>query len=123
MTDYLLIFAGGGLGSMSRFALGSWANKSLGEHFPYATLSANFVSSVILGALIAYLLVHPGHTNLKLLIGVGFCGGFSTFSTFTLENFELLNSGQSITALIYTVFSVVICLGGLWTGYFMSRVL
>ena len=123
MSDYLWIFVGGGLGSMSRFGLGSWINKFVGDGFPYATLSSNLLSSIILGALIAMLAIHPqGNNNLKLLIGVGFCGAFSTFSTFTLENFELLQAGNAPTALLYTAISVLLCLLGLWIGYSLCKI-
>lgn len=122
MTDYFWIFLGGGLGSMSRFGLGSLLNKTLGEDFPYATFGSNLLSSIILGVLVGFLFIHPQSNNsLRLLVGVGFCGGFSTFSTFTLENFELLQSGYEGTAFLYTAISVVICLAGLWLGFSLTK--
>ena len=109
------VFLGGGLGSVCRYSLG----KLLGvyEQFPLATLAANFMASLVLG----YLFGMAGNGLLserqKLFFMTGFCGGFSTFSTFSLENFNLLDTGNILTLLINIVLSVVLCLLGVWLGY------
>jgi CrcB protein len=92
---WLAVFVGGGLGSMLRFALSSWLAPITGV-FPWATLAANTLAAGI----IAWLLWQ--------LAAIGFCGGLSTFSTFSMETVQLLRSGQTSLALIYMVVSVLL---------------
>ncbi len=109
MTKLLAVFIGGGMGSILRYGISQW----LGTHasgFPIGTFCANVLSCVVLGWSWIYfseqINLDPAY---KLLILVGFCGGFSTFSTFSLETFRLLQNGQISVALLYVVFSILMC--------------
>lgn len=112
MTGYLAVFIGGGLGSMLRFGI-SQISFPYFQNFPVQTLTANVLASGILSFLAVYLSSKQAGDSLvywKLLLATGFCGGFSTFSTFSLETFNLLRNGQALTAVIYILSSVLICL-------------
>lgn len=110
--NYALVFLGGGLGSLARYATGLVAKLFLPDNFPYATFLSNAISSFILGILISYMLHKMGNEQLRLFVSVGFCGGLSTFSTFTYETFELLKSANYAlaTANIFLNFTVCILL-------------
>ncbi|MBK7946356.1 MAG: CrcB family protein [Flavobacteriales bacterium] len=112
MNTWIAIFLGGGLGSVARFGI-TRAVLALGLKgaFPWATLFANVLATGILAWLI--LRMQPqleGRDALKAFLAVGFCGGFSTFSTFSYENFLLLREGHSAMALANIAISVVLCL-------------
>lgn len=99
--NFLFVFIGGGLGSMLRFALAKWFNPMF-EQIPLGTLLANVLSCLILGFVAYYLQTRfITSSNLKLLLLVGFCGGFSTFSTFSNESINLLQSGNYLYAISY----------------------
>lgn len=112
--SYLAVFIGGGLGALMRFGIA----KALAHNntFPWATFIANFLSCVILGMLISFFLSKPENKNLYLLAVTGFCGGFSTFSTFSLESFQLLENGHTFMALLYMLSSILVCLIALYVG-------
>ena len=111
MNAVFAVFIGGGLGSVCRYALSLW----LGKHssgFPSATFAANILSCIVLALAWMYAAKHIDmNPELKLMILVGFCGGFSTFSTFSLETFQLLEEGKFFLAAIYVLLSVSLCLG------------
>ncbi len=110
-----MVFIGGGTGSLCRFALARLMPYQGG--FPWATLAANLVSCIVLGSLIGWFLKSENHSQLYVFFWTaGFCGGFSTFSTFSAETFQLLQQGDWATALINIVASLVICLMALFTG-------
>ncbi len=105
---FLYIFIGGGLGSMSRYAIWRIYNY-FNVQFPYGTLTANIISCLVLGYFIGAQLKMGFSDNLKLLLMVGFCGGFSTFSTFSSETFLMFQEGQYFNAGIYIFASLILC--------------
>ena len=117
MQGLLAVFIGGGVGSLSRYAISRFFESRVGD-FPWATFMANAISCIILGFLIGYFLDRPGIDNrLKLLLMTGFCGGFSTFSTFSGETFSLLSSGHFFMALLNILISVCVCLLCIFVGF------
>ncbi|SMG40122.1 camphor resistance protein CrcB [Marivirga sericea] len=116
IKNILLIGLGGGLGSIARYATSQYADKYLSSVLPYGTFIANILGSLLIGVLLGYLVDHPSQ-NFKLLLVTGFCGGFTTFSTFTYENFSYLQNGQIGLFLLYTLGSVVIGLLTVFAGF------
>lgn len=119
IMKYLIVFAGGGLGSVLRFLTGKFF-VSGADKFPWATLTVNTCSSFILGLLAAYSLQKP-QDNLWLFLAIGFCGGLSTFSAFTLEIFQLMKSGMMGIALLNVLVNVIVCLIFLWLGFTLVK--
>lgn len=115
VMPYLWIFIGGGLGSMCRYGIARlllpWQ-----EGFPYATLLANALSCIVLGFLLSLDQKGGVGSTYKLMLMTGFCGGFSTFSTFTGETFGLIQSGNPSAALLNVGGSLLLCLFCLFVG-------
>ena len=111
MRPYLLIFIGGGLGSIVRFALARWVYQFVPPAFPMGTLIVNFIACFILGLLVGLSFTKSFITpNINMLVAVGFCGGFSTFSTFSLETLELMQASRWLWAAANIGLSVAGCL-------------
>ncbi|MBU6340212.1 MAG: fluoride efflux transporter CrcB [Bacteroidetes bacterium] len=115
MWSFFLVFIGGGLGSISRFALGlclqPWASR-----FPLATLAANAIACFIIGVLTGLSSSGALPNPYRLLLATGFCGGLSTFSTFTAETWQLLQSEQWLFAATNLILSLCLCMGCLLLG-------
>lgn len=121
MKELFLVFAGGGLGSVIRYALGKWINALHSQQFPWGTLGVNVLACMLMGLLIGIAdhrqLISP---SARLFWIVGFCGGFSTFSAFSSEAINLMQGAFHLSLLLYILASLVFCVGatyaGLWIG-------
>lgn len=123
-ANYLWVALGGAAGSVARFWLSAAVAALIGPRFPWGTLLINIGGSFVIGwfgALTAgagALVVPPG---VRLLVMVGLCGGFTTFSSFSLQTLELLQGGEVLRAGAYIVGSVALCLLFVWFGVVLGR--
>lgn len=120
MISALLVFFGGGLGSVCRYSISQIFDSSL---FPYGTLTSNIVSCFILGIFLGFSSEEIFRNQHRLLLMTGFCGGFSTFSTYSGEIVNLFQQGQSISAFSYMALSIIAGLASIVAGLFLSRAL
>ena len=122
LTDIVLVFAGGGAGSVVRFLLGRWVNAWHNHHFPLGTLAVNVVACLVLGFVVGIAdhrqLISP---SARLFWTIGFCGGFSTFSTFSAETLTLLQGGFHLSTFIYIISSLVLCLAATFGGIYFGE--
>lgn len=121
MTQLVLIFLGGGLGSLTRFFLGKMVQERVEVDFPLGTLGVNLTASLVLGFFIGLVEARNlSNPNFRALVAIGFCGGFSTFSTFANDNVLLLLDQRPLAALLNILLNVTGCIvatfGGLWLG-------
>ena len=120
--DILLVFLGGGAGSTIRFLLGRWVNAWHNHHFPFGTLSVNIFACLVLGFVVGIAdhrqLISPAA---RLFWTVGFCGGFSTFSTFSAETLTLIQDGFHLSTVLYVVLSLVLCLAATFGGIYLGE--
>jgi CrcB protein len=123
MKSVLLVFLGGGLGSVIRYGLGKWINTWHSHHFPLSTLVVNVAACLFLGLIIG-LADHRQiiSADARLFWTIGFCGGFSTFSTFSNETLYLIQSGFTLSLLLYILSSLILCVAATFGGiYFGAR--
>ena len=99
---------------MFRYWIGSTIPRYTGTDFPWATLAINIGGSFLIGLLAARL---GPQSAARALLMTGFCGGFTTFSTFSLETLNLIHGGQWSRAILYMLLSVAACVIGAWAGY------
>jgi len=121
MKTLLLIFIGGGLGSVLRYLVGQGFQKYQFT-FPLGTFVINIIGSLLIGSLIGYLYKTSGDTqNLKALLVIGFCGGFTTFSAFSNESLALIQQHQIWNALLYILGSIVIGIFATFIGFIITK--
>lgn len=115
----LLVGIGGAAGSALRYLTGIWAGRWLEGGLPLGTFTVNLVGCLLAGFL-SGLLAGRGQRELHLLLITGFCGGYTTFSSFSLESFSLLQQG-SLSGLVYMAASLLLGLAGVFLGLQLAR--
>lgn len=109
IRSLLLVGLGGAIGSMARYSVARIVNARYTQPFPLATFIINIVGCFLIGLLFGYVQKNNSqHSDLWLILATGFCGGFTTFSAFALENVNLLKGQLNITALLYIAASVIV---------------
>ena len=121
MNNYLAVALGGAIGSMGRYWVAQMLSRNPPQGLPLATLSVNILGSLMIGVVWAYLQQRSQNELLRLFVSVGILGGFTTFSTFSLETVHLLSSGQTGHALINIGLNITICLVAVALGLGAGR--
>jgi CrcB protein len=118
LKQILLVGLGGGTGSILRFLASLLAAKTSNSFsFPVTTFVVNILGCLLIGLLVGISLKNNWlDVNMKLLLITGFCGGFTTFSTFSLENFQLYQAGNYVSLIAYTLASVLVGFAAVWIG-------
>lgn len=122
MLNILLVAVGGAAGSVCRYLTGLAMTRWFGTGFPWGTITVNIVGSFVIGLLaelIARKVSMPMET--RLLLVVGFLGGFTTFSSFSLDTMALFERGESLSAFAYVAASVLLSLGAAFGGLALGR--
>ncbi|WP_439153182.1 fluoride efflux transporter CrcB [Winogradskyella sp.] len=121
MKQLLIVFVGGGFGSALRFVIGKWLNSS-DTGIPYGTFAANIIGSLLIGIILGMAAKNDTLSQSQtLLLATGFCGGFTTFSTFAYENHVFLKSGDFMSFAIYTVASFIVGFLAVFFGMYLVK--
>jgi fluoride exporter len=123
LYNYLFVFIGAAFGGVFRYWLSDVVQKYFNPFFPYGTLVVNILGSFLLGVIIFYfderqLISQP----VKLFLTIGFCGGFTTFSTFSYETLALFTSAQFLLAVTNVFLNVIMSLAGITIAYWLFKI-
>ncbi|HQZ13728.1 MAG TPA: fluoride efflux transporter CrcB [Devosia sp.] len=123
MQAYLLVGIGGAIGAMARYGAGVLVGHLWRQPFPLATLLINVVGSLAMGLLVGWFVrvLPPSQNEIRLFVAVGILGGFTTFSSFSLDAIALFERGDFWQAAVYIGVSVVASILALWIGLVMMR--
>ena len=114
IKQFLLVGFGGAIGSVLRYA-GNVLYSS--RSFPVTTLLINIIGSFAIGMVIAFSIKNNSSANWKLFLATGLCGGFTTFSAFSLENLLLIQNGKFLLSMLYIGSSILLGITAAWLGY------
>ena len=124
-AQYIFVFIGGGLGAVCRYLATSFFAMRFGAAFPYGTLFVNVTGSFLMGLVMGLLPLLPRGAllpeNLRLLLAVGFLGGFTTFSSFSMETLALLQGAHALSALLNVLANVILGMAAAWAGLLLVR--
>lgn len=124
-VQYIFVFLGGGLGAVCRYLATSFFAMRFGAAFPYGTLFVNVTGSFLMGLVMGLLPLLPRGAllpeNLRLLLAVGFLGGFTTFSSFSMETLALLQGAHALSALLNVLANVILGMAAAWAGLLLVR--
>jgi fluoride exporter len=121
-TSCLIVMLGGALGTLARYLI-SLAALPISQSLPWGTIIINILGSFIIGLFGTMTLVHgryPASDNLRLFVMIGLCGGFTTFSSFSLQTLDLLRNGAIVRAAINIVASVLLCVLAVALGHYLA---
>lgn len=119
-----LVALGGSAGSVLRYLISVWSSRQFPSAFPWGTFIINITGCFIIGLLIGFISRFGSLENeVRLLLVVGFCGGYTTFSTFSAENLRLLETGNYITLSLYIAVSVLLGVIAVWGGNSLSKMI
>ncbi|HEV09328.1 MAG: fluoride efflux transporter CrcB [Sulfurihydrogenibium sp.] len=122
MDKYLVLAFGGAVGTISRYLVGVYSAKLLGTNFPYGTLIVNVLGSFIIGFFMIIFLEKLSLDPIwRLFVAVGFCGGFTTMSSFSFETLMLLSDGEYLKAFLNVFLNVFLSLGSAFLGIVLAR--
>ncbi len=121
LINVLLVFCGGGTGAVLRYATELLMARYPAWGFPLGTWTANVLASFVAGILIALIEINGISNSAKLLLLTGLCGGLSTFSSFTVEIFNLFRKGENSLAILYIFLSLIFTLLALFFSYWLTR--
>ena len=122
MEKYLFIGLGGAAGSIARYILSRFVYHSAGESFPYGTLVVNIIGCLAIGFLMSFMQERLAiNSNYRFFLVIGLLGGFTTFSSFSFETFELIRSGSVAASLVNIFYNIAGCLASTWCGYVIGK--
>jgi CrcB protein len=123
MNPYLLVAVGGALGSVARYGAGVLVGRAWGSDFPLGTMLINIVGSLIMGLLVGYLtrFTPPWQAEARLFVAVGILGGFTTFSSFSLDTIAMMERGDVGEAIAYVLICVLVGVAALYGALILMR--
>ncbi|MHB1277420.1 MAG: fluoride efflux transporter CrcB [Bacteroidia bacterium] len=120
--SFLLVGLGGFIGSILRHFIGSFISRMILVSFPIATLSINVIGCLLIGLAYGAYQKYDGFTDSWwLFFAVGVCGGFTTFSAFSMEGLTLLQNAKFLPVLVYVSLTVILCIGAVWLGMMVVK--
>lgn len=121
MQTWIMIGAGSFIGGVLRYFLSQVVQSKMLSVFPYGTFAVNVIGCFVIGAVISLADKQSMSNDWKLFLATGICGGFTTFSAFSMETLALLRGGQVSIALLYIAGSVLLGLAATWAGYALAQ--